>query len=84
MTSFQITHLEKQVLYKKWVHLGFQPYEANQKIKNFCLFLKDLKIKLKKLKIPEEDIDTRFKKEFEKLCMRLDASKDYIESLKSK
>lgn len=70
-----LNQIEKQVLYCKYVNFGFDSYEANGKVKDFCLFLKNLQIKLRKKKVPEEDINERFKKEFENLCQKLEAER---------
>ena len=76
-----VSIFERQVLFRKYIHLGLSPEEADLKIKTFCLFLKDLKEKLKKKKMSEQDINSRFKKEFEKLVMRLDAGEVYLNNL---
>lgn len=35
MTSFAITRIERQVLFKKYIHLGYTPEDANNKIYSF-------------------------------------------------
>jgi hypothetical protein len=82
MSNFSLSSIEKQVLFKKYVHLGYPEEEADNKIKSFCTFLKDLKEKLKKKKFEEVDINARFKKEFERLCQRLDTGENYLTNLK--
>ena len=83
MTSlFSISLEEKKILYHKYVRLGNSPDEAALKVNGFTDYLKDLKIKLKKRNLPQEDINTRFKREFEILCQRLDAGEDYLKRLK--
>lgn len=82
MTSYSLKKEERQLLFRKYVRLGNSPDEAALKVNGFTDYLKDLKIKLKKRKLPQEDINTRFKREFEKICQRLDAGEDYIKRLK--
>ena len=81
MTSFSLSSVEKQFLYRKYLKLGNTPETADSKIKDFCFYLKTLKEKLQKRKIPEEDINTRFKREFEKLCRRLDSGEEYLNNI---
>jgi hypothetical protein len=70
-----LTKIEKQVLYLKYTSLGFSSYEANGRIMDFCSFLRNLQTKLRERKIDEITINQRFKKEFEKLCQRLEGER---------
>jgi hypothetical protein len=78
MTSFSISMVERQVLFKKYIKLGYNYEEAEKRIKDFTEYLKSLKQRLRQREIPEVDINIRFKKEFEILCQRLDAGNDWI------
>jgi DNA/RNA-binding domain of Phe-tRNA-synthetase-like protein len=78
MTTFSISKVEKQVLFKKYIKMNYTYDEADNKIHSFCQFLKDFKVKLQKMKMPEEDINKRFKKEFEKLVQKLEVGEEYI------
>jgi hypothetical protein len=71
-----VSSFERQILFRKYVHLGYLPEEASLKIKSFCDYLKALKVKLNKCRFNEVDINARFKREFEKLCQRLDAGEE--------
>jgi hypothetical protein len=66
-----ISGVEKQILYNKYVSEGMCSYEANKKIKNFVNKLKKRGQKLKEQNKPKEDINKRFKEEFEKLCQEI-------------
>jgi len=61
-----------QVLYKKYVGSGLSSYDASARLDEFKSYLKDLKLKLERQKKSEQEINKRFKEEFEKLCQRLD------------
>jgi len=68
-----LDYTERQVLLRKYMHkyqIGF--WEAKDRVNKFHDYLKDLRDKLKiKGKTPE-DIDIKFKQEFEKMCMKLE------------
>lgn len=81
MSSFSITFIERQVLFRKYIQLGNNYEEADQKIKTFCEYLHALKIKLKKRNISDNDINLRFKKEFEKLCQSLEGGIEYLDNI---
>lgn len=64
---------EKQVLYKKYCKKYGSTIEANNKLKKITEYLKNLVLKLKKKKkLTQEEIDARFKKEFEKLYQEVE------------
>lgn len=67
-----LSKVEKQVLYNKYVTEGLDSEKANNKINNFIKKLKGIGAKLKKMNKPKEEINKRFKSEFEKLCQRID------------
>lgn len=67
-----LSKVEKQVLYNKYVTEGLDSEKANNKINNFINKLKEIGAKLKKMNKPKEEINKRFKREFEKLCQRID------------
>lgn len=82
LISFSLTSIEKNVLYKKYTNKRnpnrLDPFEANNKIREFIKYLIDLRIRLKRNKrLTEENINDRFKKEFEKLCLKLDGCSLY-------
>lgn len=73
-----LTKTERNFLYYKYTHLGFESFEANKQIRCFTEYLKNLGIRLKKRKMEEKDINARFKKEFEILCQKLEAERDEV------
>ena len=68
-SSLFLTKLERQVLWKKYLLMGFSPELADEKIKRDMKFLSDLIEKLRKKKKSDEEISNRFKEEFAKLVM---------------
>ncbi len=70
-----ISNVEKQVLWRKYRSIGYDSDTANKKIKEFCDFIKSLALRLKKQNKSEEDINKRFKREFEKLCRRVETER---------
>lgn len=73
--SLYLTKVEKQVLYKKYIALGNSSGDANIKIKNFVNHLSEMVEKLKAQNKPEGEINKRFKREFEKLCQKLEVER---------
>lgn len=73
--SFAITKTENEVLYKKYISLGFSPYDASSKINNFVDRLKKMHTILTKQRKSEEDINKKFKQKFEELCQQLEAER---------
>lgn len=67
-----LSKVEKQVLYNKYVTEGLDSEKANNKINNFIKKLKEIGAKMKKMNKSKEEINKRFKSEFEKLCQRID------------
>ena len=82
MGKYVLTTVERQVLLRKYMKLGNSFEYATKKISTFSEYLKDLKHKLKQRNIPKEDINKRFKAEFEKMCQSLDAGCEYLDKLK--
>jgi len=72
MVSLNLTKVECYVLYNKYISNGLSPYEAKEKIDMIKKHLKDLVLKLKKRNKSDEEISDRFRKEFEKLCQKLE------------
>jgi hypothetical protein len=81
MGKYNLSAVERQFLKKKYVSLGNDNEIANKKITAFCERLKSLRKALKQKDIPEVDINTRFHKEYEKLCQNLDSGVEYIKRL---
>jgi len=74
MPSMYLNKTEKRVLYQKYISNGFSSEEANEKIKQFIEHLGKLVKRLSKCgKKSKEEINQKFKEEFEKICMRIDA-----------
>ena len=63
--------IERQVLVNKYCKSGLTFEEAVTKVNKFHDYLKDLRDKLRIKKIPDRDIETKFREEFEKLVMKL-------------
>jgi hypothetical protein len=61
---------ERDFLFKKYKNNGMSIEQAIFKIKGIEEYLKNFKEKLKKKNLSEEDINARFKKEFEKICQK--------------
>ena len=66
---------DRQFLYSKYISLGFESLEANKKINDFCDYLRNLQIRLRKKNVDELTINQKFKKEFEKLCQKLEGER---------
>ncbi len=62
-----LTRVEKEVLYKKYVHEGLTSGDANRKVKFLINQLFELVEKLKKKNLSDEEINIRFKESFAKL-----------------
>ncbi len=69
--SLALTSVEKRVLYNKYRGEGMDSFEANKKVSGMCEHMKLFAIKLgkRKNKLTDEEIDKKFKQEFEKLMM---------------
>lgn len=64
---------EKQFLFKKYVQLGYDREEASRRVKDFLYKINSLIYKLKMKKKSEEEINKKFKEEFERRCRILEA-----------
>jgi hypothetical protein len=75
MGKFTLSSTERLILSIKCEKLGFSKEKAKDRIDSISSYLKALKEKLKKKGVSEEDINSRFKKEFEKMCQQLEAER---------
>ena len=66
---FYITKNEKDFLWRKYVQMGLNPLNANERIKKDVKFLQDLVVKLREQKKEEVDINSEFKEAFSKMIM---------------
>ena len=74
---FSITKIEENVLFRKCKSLGMNNIEAHERMKKLCKFLKEQKTKLQSNKnLSDEEVNERFKKSFETLCMKLDGERE--------
>lgn len=64
---FYITKDEREFLWRKYVQMGINPINANERIKRDVKFLQDLVTKLREQNKAEVDINKTFKEEFAKL-----------------
>jgi len=68
---------DKAFLYMKYTqHLGFESCIANKKIREFENQIRDIHIKLLTEGRSDDDINKKFKEEFEKLCQRLEVERE--------
>jgi len=63
---------ERQYLCKKYCQSGLDFNDAIAKVNKFHDYLKDLRDKLRIKKVPDNEIQDKFKKEFEELCQSLE------------
>lgn len=63
---------ERQVLLIKYMKLGLDFEESVKKVKDFNILLLKIRLKLEKRKKTPEQISQMFRKEFEKLCQKLE------------
>ena len=66
---------ERQILLRKYMQNPEEPLnfeEAIKKVNKFHDYLKDLRNRLRKKKVSDIDIEIKFRKEFEKLVMKLE------------
>lgn len=68
-----LSKIERQVLLKKHMNSGLTFEEALVKVNKFHDYLKDLRDKLRIKKVSDQDIEMRFKQEFEKLVCSLES-----------
>jgi hypothetical protein len=62
-----ITRDEKNVLYRKYVRMGYSPMDSSEKVDRVCDKMRDLVTKLREQKKSEQEINKKFKEEFAKL-----------------
>ena len=67
-----LTKIERQVLWRKYINSGLNQEESNQKVEGVRKYLKNLVVALKSKDTTPEEIDKKFKEEFYKICERLD------------
>jgi hypothetical protein len=63
---------ERDFLFLKYKKNGLSIEKAILKINGVEEYLKNFREKLKKKKLTDEEINERFKREFEKICQRAD------------
>jgi len=66
---------ERKFLEHKLIKKGYSWEEINAKINLIKCDLKNLVEKLKKKNLPKEEINKKFKEEFNKMCMKLEGEK---------
>lgn len=66
-TGLCLNKIEKQLLFKKYLSLGYSYSESDKKVKEINDYLKNLKDRLKKESKSEEEFNNKFKEEFAKL-----------------
>jgi hypothetical protein len=67
-----LTKEERQYLLKKYMNSGLDFDDSVNKVNKFHDYLKDMRDRLREKKISDEDIETKFREEFEKLVMKLE------------
>jgi hypothetical protein len=67
MGIYNLSGIEKLILFKKYTKNGSSPEEANRKVNDFCNSLVKRREEFKKKKLTDEEIDQIFKEEFSKL-----------------
>jgi hypothetical protein len=75
MRKYSLQKVERQILFKKYIRLGFTGLEADKKVKGFCTFLKDLVNKLKKADKDEHYIEIKVNEAFEIHCRTIDSER---------
>lgn len=68
--KFKLTIAERDILYRKYVSEGIDPIDAGKRVKKIKDHIDNLICKLKEKGKTKEEINKRFKKEFEKLCQQ--------------
>ena len=66
---------ECDYLYRKYRSNGFTIEQANEKLNGIKEYLKNFRIKLENKKLSPEEIDVRFKLEFEKMVQKAEAER---------
>ena len=65
-----LTNDESKVLFKKYINQDLTTDEANYKLSTIKQHLRGFVASLQAKKLKDEEISTRFKMEFEKICMK--------------
>ena len=68
---YGLTRLEKDILYRKYKGEGLSPEQASERIKERNNQLIEITQKMKQQGKTFEDIDKKFKQEFENICMEV-------------
>lgn len=68
--NLHLTLQEKRILHKKYQQEGLTPYNATRRINKITLSLEKIVSKLEKKGRSKKEINTKFKKEFEKISLR--------------
>jgi len=63
---------ERALLWKKYQKLGLSKDQANDRLDKFVNYLNNLVDKLKAKGKSKDEINIKFREEFEKLCMKLE------------
>lgn len=71
---FYLTKAERQLLWKKFIKMGLPDIQADRRIKQITLHLQALVINLRNKNKTEIEISNKFKEEFAKLCMEVEAN----------
>ena len=69
---YSLNQTDKDFLYRKYIKLGLTPKEAFNNIKQLSEHLKFTMAKLKAKKLNEEELQNKFRLEFEKIIQTLD------------
>ena len=70
--TYSLTSVEKQVLYKKHIAGGLTSFQANARIRGVKKHLKEVVDKMRMNNKKPEEIQLRFREEFELVCQKLE------------
>ncbi len=73
-SCLSISGVEKNILFKKFIKIGFSEAQARDRIEGIAEHLHCLIDQLKNQKKTEKEINQRFKEEFAKLCMETESN----------
>ena len=76
MKHYNITKTESQVLFKKYTQGGLTYEQADKRLNTIRDYLKNKVEQWRCKKLNEDEIQNRFRNEFEKLLLRADAEFD--------
>ena len=76
MKKYNITNIESQVLFKKYTQGGLTIEQANKRLKSIKDYFNFKVEQWKNKKLSENEIEIKFKNEFEKLLLKADAEFD--------